>query len=202
MHANLQQNPNRMIATIDMKSKTTAAKHRTDQGFGFGLRGMSIQGAMLERWRKPTDGGSAYREVSYVDIVYCQSSKQSLEEAMSGVDLMMSFIQQNYPDIDEVQVISDKCSNFNSYEQIPFIVEGNSRGWAHATNQRDCSGEPIPSDNTFSNLRLTEWTFSEAQRGKDQLDCHFSYVKKVITIFSYSLMSSLASFSARPSSSF
>jgi hypothetical protein len=60
MHANLQENPNRMIATIDMKSKTTAAKHRTDQGFGFGLRGMSIQGAMLERWRKPTDGGARF----------------------------------------------------------------------------------------------------------------------------------------------
>jgi hypothetical protein len=115
MYQSLQTIPNFLIATIDMKSKTTAAKHRTDQGFGFGLRGMSIQGAMLERWRVPADGGPPYREVSYIDIVYSQSSNQSLEEAMSGVDIMMAFIRANYDGITEVQIISDKCANFNSF---------------------------------------------------------------------------------------
>ena len=120
MREALQEQSTWLLVTIDMKSKTTAGKHRTDQGFGFGLRGMSIQGAMVERWRRPVDGGLKYREVSYIDTVYAQSSAQSLEEAMSAVDVMMNFIRTEYQDITEVHIVSDKCTNFNSLSRCAF----------------------------------------------------------------------------------
>jgi hypothetical protein len=185
----LMERDDSILVTIDMKSKTTASKHRTDQGFGFGLRGMSTQGAMVERYVRPWDGGPRYREVSYFDIVCCQSSNQSVEEAMSAVDVMMGFINENYPDVNEVAIVSDKCSNFNSLEQIPFMMEGNHRGWTHD-----------PSHNR--GLRVTEWTFSEAQRGKDQLDCNLPpsppYLSHVPTSLCPSLTPSLPSFLLPP----
>jgi hypothetical protein len=118
MRDSLKTSSNVVLCTIDMKSKTTAAKHRTDQGFGFGLRGMSMQGCMVGRWVRPIGQCDPCREVSYIDTVCAQSSKQSLEEAMSSVDLMMNFIRLHYDGVDEVKVVSDKCSNFNSFEQV------------------------------------------------------------------------------------
>ena len=38
------------LFTIDMKSKTVPDKHRAQQGFGMGAKGMSLQGGMLNFW--------------------------------------------------------------------------------------------------------------------------------------------------------
>jgi hypothetical protein len=48
---------------------------------------------------------------------------------MSGIAAQLDLIQALYPDIETLWIVSDKCSNFNSFEQIPFIVSGNKRNW-------------------------------------------------------------------------
>jgi hypothetical protein len=48
---------------------------------------------------------------------------------MSGIAAQLDLIQAIYPDIETLWIVSDKCSNFNSFEQIPFIVSGNQRKW-------------------------------------------------------------------------
>ena len=73
----------------------------------------------------------------FVDLVYDQSSNQSLEEAMTSLSAQLNLIRNTYPDIVTIWMTSDKCTNFNSYNQIPFIVAGNARNWS--SNKRDVS---------------------------------------------------------------
>ena len=61
--------------------------------------------------------------------MFDQSSNQSLEETMTGLSAQLDFIRQLYPDLHTIWIVSDKCSNFNSFEQIPFITAGNTRNW-------------------------------------------------------------------------
>ena len=110
--------------TTDMKSKTVPDKHKCEQGYRMGLKGMSLQGGMLNFCN--SDG---VMQQHYINVVYAQSSNQSLEEAMSGIAAQLDLIQAIYPDIETLWIVSDKCSNFNSFEQIPFIVSGNKRKW-------------------------------------------------------------------------
>jgi hypothetical protein len=95
--------------TTDMKSKTVPDKHKCEQGYPMGLKGMSLQGGMLNFCNK--DG---IMQQHYVNVVYAQSSNQSLEEAMSGIAAQLDFIQAHYPDIETLWIVSDKCCNFNS----------------------------------------------------------------------------------------
>ena len=99
------------ILTIDMKSKTKRGKHKEPQGYNMGGKGMSLQGGMLKIFM---DGKL---RIHYVDAVYVQQSNQVLEEAMTGLAAQLHFIREHYPSVDEVWMVSDKCSNFNAYEQ-------------------------------------------------------------------------------------
>ena len=139
-----------------------------------GARGMSLQGGMLEFYI------GEERHTHYIDLIYQQTSNQHLEEAMSGLSAQLDFIRREYPHIEEVWICSDKCSNFNSFEQIPFIVEGNQRCWVESAQSASDQNEKCQS--TYSKrlapLRVTEWMFTEAQCGKDRLDCHFSWIRR------------------------
>jgi hypothetical protein len=144
-----------VILTVDMKSKTVKDKNRCEQGHGMGAKGMSLHGGMVDGYR---DG---VFHTHYIDVIYEQSSNQSLEEAMVGIRVQVEEIRRTWPDVREIWIQSDKCGNFNSFDQIPWIVKGNQSGWG---------GEP-------GKLLVTDWTFTESQTGKDRLDCHFSYIR-------------------------
>jgi hypothetical protein len=131
--------------TIDMKSKESKGRNLEAQGYGMGSgKGMSIQGGMLDEYDQ--DGAL---ETRYVDVVYDQISNQSLEESMTALKEQINWIRVNRPNMRELIICSDKCANYNAYEQVPFIVEGNRTGWG---------GEP-------GMLVVTSWTFTEAQCG-------------------------------------
>ncbi len=67
------------------------------------------------------------------DLVYDQSSNQLLKEAMSGVAAQLDFIRQQYLNIENLCIVSDKCSNFNPFEQMPFLIAGNQQNWVLPT---------------------------------------------------------------------
>ena len=76
---------------------------------------------------------------------------------------------------------------------MPFIVEGNTRDWvpvqkspdnktqASAKGQYDKVGHGDGKILSAQprNFKVTTWIFTEAQCGKDQLDCHFSFIRRV-----------------------
>ena len=107
-----------VILTVDMKSKTVKDKNRCEQGHGMGAKGMSLHGGMVDGYR---DG---VFHTHYIDVIYEQSSNQCLEEAMCGVAAQIEEIRTTWPDVREVWIQSDKCGNFNSFDQIPWIVHG------------------------------------------------------------------------------
>jgi hypothetical protein len=132
-----------------------------------GLKGMSLHGGMLNFCNE-----EGIIQQHYLDLVYAQSSNQSLEEAMSGIAAMLDFIQELYPDIETIWIVSDKCSNFNSFEQKPFVVESNARQWVlPATGNRMAKH-----NKKRKGMQVEKWMCTEAQLGKDQLDCHFAWI--------------------------
>jgi hypothetical protein len=116
-----------LMLTIDMKSKTPTGKNREPQGHGFGGRGMSLQGGMVDVCLK------GETRTFYCDLIYHQTSNQKVEEAMSGLGAQLECLKAQFPTVEEVWIVSDKCSNFNAFCQIPFIVEGNERNWTSAS---------------------------------------------------------------------
>ena len=119
---------NRCFFTVDMKSKTCPSKSCQEQGFNFGLRGFSYGGGMLEFLVYNQDDGY-YLMTAFIDIVYKQSSDQTLEEAMSALRLQLFQIKKDFPQLTDVIICSDNCGNYHGYEQIPFVVLGNRDGW-------------------------------------------------------------------------
>jgi hypothetical protein len=146
------------LFTIDMKSKTVTGKNREQQGHGMGARGMSLQGCMLHY------------------VKYEQTSNQHLEEAMTGLAAQLAFIRSTNPKLETIWIISDKCSNFNSFNQILFIVAGNERNWG-------TEARPFTRSRDQRWFRAEKWLFTEAQLGKDDLDCHFSFVRRCFEQF-------------------
>jgi hypothetical protein len=57
------------------------------------------------------------KQQNYVDLVFSQSFNQSLEKAMTGLSAQLDFICVNYPALEKNWIVSDKYSNFNSFEQ-------------------------------------------------------------------------------------
>ena len=110
-----ERNVGRMaMFTIDMKSKTSTDKNRKEQGYNMGAKGMSLQGGMLQFYTKET----SEIQTHYVDVIYDQTSNQHLEEAMSALSAQLGFIRTKWPFLEEIVLVSDKCSNFNSYGQV------------------------------------------------------------------------------------
>jgi hypothetical protein len=104
---------------------------------------------------------------------------------MAGLSAQLDFISQTYPDIETIWIKPDKCSNFNAFEQIPFIVAGNQRNWAQPDREvmSQKGHRPIHTaphkahnNNAARSFTVEKWIFTEAQCGKDQLDCHFSWI--------------------------
>jgi hypothetical protein len=145
----------------------------------------------------------------YVDLIFDQSSNQSLEKTMTGLSAQLDFIRQLYPDLQTIWIVSDKCSNFNSFEQISFVIAGNVRNWELPETQLSPDATPdqksalkkkqewmrnlIPiytatkannrQNRTRWTLKVAKWMFTEAQLGKDQLDCHFAYISESFKAF-------------------
>ncbi len=91
-----------------------------------------------------------------------------------------NLIRVVYPNFETIWIVSDKCSNFNSFEQIPFIVAGNERAWA-LPKISSFFNSIIPEARSRSNrkkLQVGKWLFTEAQDDRaDQLGCHFAWIK-------------------------
>ena len=73
---------------------------------------MSLQGGMVDVYR------NGEIRTYYVDMIYEQSSNQKLEEAMVGLGAQLESLKAQFPSVEEVWVVSDKCSNFNAFEQV------------------------------------------------------------------------------------
>jgi hypothetical protein len=133
-----------------MKSKQVKLKNREPQGFGMGAKGVSLQGGMVEGWL------NGEKHTHYIDVTCGQSSNQTVEEAMKGAWAQVAeAVKSIFKDSKHMIMNSDKRHNFNSFEQVPWIVEGNRRGWGFGKEG------PI----------VVLWTFSESQSGKGRLDC-------------------------------
>jgi hypothetical protein len=126
-----------------------------------GLKGMSMLGGQFEHIRTATGSDAQYPERHQIHSVYTHGSKQGVDDTMRGLESQLEWMATTTTVEVEVRIRSDKCNNFCTFSQIPFIVEGNARGW-----RRD-GGKAL--------IRVVSWTFSEAQMGKDQLDVNFSY---------------------------
>jgi hypothetical protein len=148
---------------IDFKAKTLPSKRSTAQGEGMGLRGLSLAGGQFEFMRVAADG-KKYKDRQQIHAIFDHGSKQQHDDTGRSLEAQLEWLAQHLSSPLRVRIRSDKCNNYCTHSQIPFIVEGNSRGW-----RRD-GGAPL--------LRVESWTFSEAQCGKDQLDVNFSYVSK------------------------
>ncbi len=105
---------------------------------------------------------------------------------MTGLSAQLDFIRRIYPDLETIWVTSHKCSNFNAFEQIPFIVAGNQRNWIQIEGQEMAEKQHRPiytaprslhKNNAPRSFTVNKWIFTEAQCGKDQLDCHFSWIR-------------------------
>ena len=107
----------------------------------------------------------------FINLIHDQTSNQHLEETMTGLAAQLEFIRRTYPKLETIWMTSDKCSNFKSFNQIPFLVAGNERNWG--LNER-----PFISSRDQRWFRVGKWVFTEAQMGKDDLDCHFSFVRR------------------------
>jgi hypothetical protein len=83
---------------------------------------------------------------------------------MTGLSAQLNYIRENYPQLETIWMVSDKCNNFNSFDQIPFLVSGNERNWNNSAE-------------TKKTFKVAKWIVTEAQCGKDALDCHFSWVR-------------------------
>jgi hypothetical protein len=140
-----------------------------------GAKGMSVQGGMFLFCNE-----HGILQQHFIDLVYEQSSNQSLEEAMSGLAAQLDFIRRQYPNIETIFIVSDKCSNFNSFEQIPFLIAGNQRHWVLPDRLPEQEENIVPiytaPTNTRRKLQVAKWIFTEAQLGRDQLDCHFAWI--------------------------
>ena len=102
--------------TIDMKGKTPTAKNREEQGHGMGAVGMSLQGGMLHFF---LDG---VEQQHFVDLIYNQRSTQTLQEAMTALSAQLDFIRRTYPTLHTIYLTSDKCNNFNSFDQVLYFI--------------------------------------------------------------------------------
>ncbi len=102
--------------TIDMKGKTPTAKNREEQGYQMGAVGMSLQGGMLHFFQ---DG---VEQQHFIDLIYNQRSNQTLPEAMTALSAQLDFIRKTYPTLHTIFLTSDKCNNFNSFDQVNFHI--------------------------------------------------------------------------------
>jgi hypothetical protein len=148
---------------IDFKAKTLPSKRSTAQGEGMGLRGLSLAGGQFEFLRVARNG-KKYIDRQQIHVVFSHGSKQQHDDTTRSIEAQLEWLAECITTPLRVRIRSDKCNNYCTHSQIPFIVEGNSRGW-----RRD-GGPPL--------VQVESWTFSEAQCGKDQLDVNFSYVSK------------------------
>jgi hypothetical protein len=79
------------LFTVDMKGKTVPDKNKCEQGYRMGAKGMSVQGGMFLFCNE-----HGILQQHFIDLVYEQSSNQSLEEAMSGLAAQLDFIRRQY----------------------------------------------------------------------------------------------------------
>ena len=63
---------------------------------------------------------------------------------------------------------SDGGPGFNSLDLVEFVYQGNRSHWS------DISSHPIV---------ILSWVYSESQMGKTALDCHNSYISKLIELY-------------------
>jgi hypothetical protein len=87
-----------------------------------------------------------------------------LNKAMVTLRLALNQIAREFPALREGVIVSDKCSSFQTYEQIVFVIQGNSDGWA-------TTEYPIP-----TSIRIVAWQHTESQAGKDTLDTHYAFI--------------------------
>jgi hypothetical protein len=83
---------------------------------------------------------------------------------MATIRLVLNEVGRQFPSLKECAIVSDKCTSFQSYEQIIFVTNGNVEGWFTAEHP-----EPLA-------MRVTQWQHTESQSGRDTLDTHFAFL--------------------------
>jgi hypothetical protein len=137
---------------VDYRAKLLPKRHNSAQGDGMGLRGMSLLGGQYHHALRATGSDAVYPERHQIHAVLDHTSKQGVDDTMRAIEAMLEELASTTTTPIRVRIRSDKCNNFCTYAWIPFIVEGNARGW-----RRD-GGKGL--------ITVASWTFSEAQMGK------------------------------------
>lgn len=125
------------VVTTDMEAKNLASKHKQPQGYDFGLKGMSNQGFEFA-YGAIDQQGKRYVATEYIDCIYEHQSSQTLDEAMGGLKLGLNLFNKVHPELTDFHMVSDKCNNFASMDQIPHIMHGNATGWDLAADPENC----------------------------------------------------------------
>jgi hypothetical protein len=79
--------------------------------------------------------------------------------------IVLNQLGRDFSFLREDVIVSDKCTAFQSYEQILFVKIGIEDGWYTREHV-----EPLL-------LRISAWHHTESKAGKDTLDVHLSYLK-------------------------
>jgi hypothetical protein len=128
-----------VILVIDMKSKTTTGKNRFGLHVKYWVLEECLNKAICYLYFYKDDELQRH----FVDLIYEQTSNQHPEEAKTSLAAQLHFIRKTYPQLKTIWMVSDKCSNFNSFNHIPFIVAGNERNW----EELDKAGAHVQSPN-------------------------------------------------------
>ena len=139
---------------LDHKQKVQPMRYREGQVEYFGKRGMSLLGFMLVRRIKNGDKkGLSYH---YFDAVIDKYSSQDNMQVLGVLEAVCKLITREFPQLDEIMVVSDNASCLASHDNIPYVHK--------------------QINPNFPNLKITKWIYTEACTGKNRLDTHFSFL--------------------------
>jgi hypothetical protein len=142
------------ILTLDHKQKVLPMKQAEGQADFYGKKGMSVLGAMLH-YAEVRDGvlGTARR---YIDVVADGYSDQDACQVQHLLRVILDVCAKLLPGLETVHVVSDGAPAFKASSHLAFVQALNAK----------------------SKIRITRWTYTEAQAGKSELDTHFAFFQK------------------------
>jgi hypothetical protein len=128
---------------------------------------MSVLGAWYT-YRKEINGVWV-EKFGYVDVVSMDHIGQSTPDVMAFIEVVLKVISGRLgPAYNSFIVQSDGGPGFNSLDLVEFVYQGNRSHWS------DISSHPIV---------ILSWVYSESQMGKTAVDCHNSYISKLIELY-------------------
>ena len=99
----------------------------------------------------------------HFDLVFEQFSTQNNLQVFAALQVLIPYIKKFYPQIQELNLLSDNASCFASHDGIPFF---------HYLNQKLTQSYHPPQ----IPIKVRRWMYTEASTGKDEEDTHFSFI--------------------------